>query len=191
MMAAAHAGKTGASAHAREAASRSHIVRGLIRAIVETAVLVALYFLLPLDGFRLQPAVVMASATLVLASVTVVQVRAIMRARYPGIRATEALAIVAPLYLLLFATTYFFLATADPVSFTGRLLSRVDALYFTVTVFSTVGFGDISPATDLARLVVTIQMVLNLVVLGAGIRLLTLAVSRGRAFQQADEGHQR
>jgi hypothetical protein len=39
----------------------------------------------------------------------------------------------------------------------GRLLTRTDALYFTVTVFSTVGFGDITAKTETARLVVTGQ----------------------------------
>ena len=34
-------------------------------------------------------------------------------------------------------------------------LTRTGALYFTVTVFSTVGFGDITAKTEAARLVVT------------------------------------
>ena len=50
----------------------------------------------------------------------------------------------------------------------------------------TVGFGDISPASETARLVVTIQMILNLIVLGAGVKLLTVPVQRGRQ-SQADE----
>ena len=56
----------------------------------------------------------------------------------------------------------------------------MDALYLTVTVFSTVGFGDISAASQPGRILVTIQMILNLIVLGAGVRLLTGAVKRGR-----------
>jgi len=37
----------------------------------------------------------------------------------------------------------------------GGHLSHTDGLYFTVTVFSTVGFGDITAKTETARLVVT------------------------------------
>jgi voltage-gated potassium channel len=40
-------------------------------------------------------------------------------------------------------------------------IDRTDSLYFTVTVFATVGFGDIFPASQMARLVVTAQMILT------------------------------
>ncbi len=55
------------------------------------------------------------------------------------------------------------------------------ALYFTVTVFASVGFGDIVAQTDSLRLLVTLQMVLNLVVFGVVIRLLASAARRGVA----------
>jgi hypothetical protein len=40
-------------------------------------------------------------------------------------------------------------------NFSVHALTRTDSLYFTVTVFATAGFGDISPASQVARLVVT------------------------------------
>jgi voltage-gated potassium channel len=64
-------------------------------------------------------------------------------------------------------------------NFTSKL-SRTDALYFTVTIFATVGFGDISARTESARLVVTAQMVLDLIILGLGLRIILAAVQRGR-----------
>jgi uncharacterized membrane protein YtjA (UPF0391 family) len=76
--------------------------------------------------------------------------------------------------------TYFLMALDSPGTFTADPLTRVDTLYLTVTIFSTVGFGDISAASQPARILVTIQMILNLIVLGAGVRLLTGAVKRGR-----------
>lgn len=57
-------------------------------------------------------------------------------------------------------------------NFNVQALTRTDSLYFTVTVFATVGFGDISPASQAARLAVTAQMILNLIVVGLGVRLL-------------------
>jgi len=111
---------------------------------------------------------------------TVYQVRAIIKARYPAIRAIEALATTAPLFLLLFAATYFLMAQADLSNFNVQSLTRTDALYFTVTVFTTVGFGDIVATIQLARLVVTVQMILDLGVLGLGIRVFVGAVQRGR-----------
>jgi voltage-gated potassium channel len=73
---------------------------------------------------------------------------------------------------------------ADPTAFVGGRLSRSSALYFTVTVFSTVGFGDITPKTDAARLVVTVQMLADLAVLAIVIRLIFGAVTRGVARQR-------
>ena len=47
-----------------------------------------------------------------------------------------------------------------------------------MTVFATVGFGDIVPLTALARLVTAIQMMLDLVVLGAVVRIVFFAARR-------------
>ena len=60
-------------------------------------------------------------------------------------------------------------------------LTRSDSLYLTVTIFATVGFGDISARAVTARLVVTAQMLLDLVVLGLGIHVILGAVKRGKA----------
>ena len=46
--------------------------------------------------------------------------------------------------------------------FNVHALTRTDALNFTVTVFATVGFGDLAPASRMARLVVTTQILLDL-----------------------------
>jgi hypothetical protein len=62
-------------------------------------------------------------------------------------------------------------------------MSRTDALYFTMTVFSTVGFGDISPRSQTARLLVTGQITANLLLLGVAARVLVNAVEEGRRAQ--------
>jgi voltage-gated potassium channel len=157
------------------------IGRGLLRAAITAASLVALYYLLPLD--RRSDAYLVFWLSIGVAGLTVMigwQVRAIIRSDYPGIRAVQALAATTPAFLLLLAATYFILSTDDPSRFSERL-SRSDALYFTVTIFSTVGFGDINPRGELARLVVTAQMLLNLVILGLGIQVILGAAKRGRA----------
>ena len=45
---------------------------------------------------------------------------------------------------MVFASTYFVMERVSAANFT-QPLTRTGALYFTVTVFSTVGFGDITP----------------------------------------------
>ena len=114
------------------------------------------------------------------------QVRAVTRSRHPGVRAVQALATTAPLFLLLFAATYFVMAAGDADAFNTHVLTRTDSLYFTVTVFSTVGFGDINATSQSARLLVTAQMVLDLIVLGLGIRVFINAVEVGRKRSDDD-----
>jgi voltage-gated potassium channel len=80
------------------------------------------------------------------------------------------------------------MAQTDAGSFDEEALTRTDALYFTVTVFATVGFGDITPASQAARLVGSTQMILDLIVLGLGIRVFLSAVEIGR--QRTDTGPQ-
>jgi len=167
---------------------RRLIVIGLLRASASTAALVAAYYLLPLGHLTGLPlGVSLAGGLILLTAMTVYQVRAIINARYPAIRAIEALAATAPLFLLLFAATYFLMAQADLSNFNVHSLTRTDALYFTVTVFATVGFGDIVATTELARLVVTAQMILDLGVLGLGIRVFLGAVQRGRQQHTAQQ----
>lgn len=86
---------------------------------------------------------------------------------YPALRAVEALGLLVPLFLLLFASTYFLIDRASTANFT-QTLTRTDALYFMVTVFTTVGFGDISAKSETARVLVMLQMLADLAVLGAG-----------------------
>lgn len=159
---------------------RRVIVLGIVRALIAAAVLVTLYFIIPLEWIDSVPVgLALVVAALLLAGVTLWQVLAIIRSADPGIRAIESLAVIVPVYLLLFAATYFLMERNDPGAFSSAL-TRMDALYFTVTIFSTVGFGDISASSEIARVVVTVQMILNLILLGAGVRLLTLAVEHGQ-----------
>ena len=157
------------------------IARGLLRALVTTVVMVALYYVLPLDR-RSDLAVytVLVIGVGLLATMIAWQVRAIEVSDYPAIRAIQALASTTPLFLLLFASTYYMLS-GDDASMFSEPLSRSDALYFTVTIFATVGFGDISAQVETTRLVVTTQMLLDLVVLGLGIQVILGAVKRGKA----------
>jgi Ion channel len=160
---------------------RRRIVLGLLRAAAVTAVLVAGYYLAPLTRLSDVPLALCLLVSLIALTATASwQLKAVVRARHPAIRAVQALATTAPLFLLLFAASYFLMAQADAHSFSVHPLTRTDTLYFTVTVFSTVGFGDISAASQAARLLVIVQMILDLLVLGLGIRVYLGAVQRGR-----------
>ncbi len=158
---------------------------GVLRGLASTILLVILFYLLPLDHLASVPLwVVLAVGLLILFAISAWQLRAVLRARYPAVRAIEALAITVPLFLLLFASAYFVMERGSPGSF-GHPLTRTDALYFTVTTFSTVGFGDIAPVSQTARVVVTVQMLLDLLALGLGIRAFVGAVQMARQSRPA------
>jgi len=159
---------------------RRLIAMAALRSVLIAAALVVLYYVLPLDRrWDSDTAVRLLVGLLVFAGVVVWGVRTIAGSRYPGVRAAEALALALPLFLLLFASTYFVLERNSAASFT-QPLTRTDALYFTVTVFSTVGFGDITAKSEAARVVVIVQMLADLVILGTVLRVFLGAIQRGR-----------
>jgi len=153
--------------------------------------LVVIYYLLPLDHSSTPVGITPLEIGLVMfIGRFVFQVRSITRSQFPGLRAIEALATSVPLYLLLFASAYVVMATISRSNFGGPL-THTDALYFTVTVFSTVGFGDITAKTETARLVVTIQMIADLLVIGVGLRVIIGAVGRSREQRPQAAGTER
>ena len=163
-------------------------MRGSFRAAGTATLLIVLFYILPL-ATRSDTSVLLELGIGVAAFMGMIawEVRAIVRADYPAIRAAQSLASTTALFLVLFASAYFMLSSGDPERFTEPL-SRSDALYFTVTVFATVGFGDISPAGESTRLLVAGQMLLDLVVLGLGIQVLLGAVHRGRDTPEEPQG---
>jgi len=168
---------------------RRLILVGLLRATLTTVVLVALYYILPMnEALHLSAVVRLVVGLIVFAGITSWQIRMILRSRYPGVRAVEALAIAAPLFLLIFASTYFLMSGGGSSNF-SQSMTRTDALYFTVTTFATVGFGDITATSQLARLIVTFQMILDLAILGLGLRAFLGAVQMSRQ-RQATVGDQ-
>jgi voltage-gated potassium channel len=162
-------------------AIRRRIILGaVLRGFLSTTALVVLYYFLPLDQrFGTEVAVRVLIGLVVFVAITVWQVRSIIGSPYPGMKAFEALGLLFPFYLLMFASTYFVMERTSAASFTEPL-TRTDALYFSVTVFSTVGFGDIAPKSEAARIVLIVQMLGDIALLGAGVRVLLGAVRRGQ-----------
>ena len=166
---------------------RSHLVKMLVRAVVSAALLVVLYYVFPIEHRAHQSQVLRLSAALLIFSVVLaVEVRQIAKHDHPMLRAGVAMATIIPLFLVMFAWIYLTMAASDPASF-GEPLNRTGALYFTVTAFSTVGFGDITPKTDPARIVVMVQMLADLAVLAVVVRLILGAATRGMARLQTSE----
>jgi voltage-gated potassium channel len=162
---------------------RRLVARAALRTIVTVALVVAVYFLVPMDrAISAATVAELVLGVLVFFGVIIWQVRQISRSEHPGVRAVEALAFTLPVYILLFATTYYLMDHANATTFT-QPLSRIDSMYFSVTVFTTVGFGDITAKARAARVIVTYQMILDLVIVGVVLRLVVNAIKIGRQRQ--------
>ncbi len=143
------------TADGRTRAPFREIVRSSLRSVATIVVLTAIYFLLPLNRTSSWVDVsILVIGLALLIVLAVLQVRSVMSAAYPVLRAVESLAVSVPLFVLLFAGTYVAMEGIAATSF-SQPLTHIDALYFTVTVFATVGFGDITPTSEAARVVTT------------------------------------
>lgn len=148
-----------------------------------------LYAFVPIPGTSGAVAVLGMIAGLALFVVLVGwQLHTIMRAEHPVLRAVEAVAFALPLLIVVFAFTYLTISRSDPQSFSEHL-SRVDAMYFTVSTVSTVGLGDITPTSAGARIIVTFQMLFDLALLAGLVRLVILATRTGLRRKEGEASH--
>lgn len=108
----------------------------------------------------------------------------------PTLAALEALVLVVSLFVLWFALVYVALSTSDPAAFTEDV-NKVAGVYLSMTVLTTVGFGDIVAVTDTARVVVTLQMICDVVLLATAGRVVMLLARRARGTGPTDVAAQR
>ena len=181
-----HGYDTAVDAGGPTTSGRGELVRVVLTAIAATGLVVALYYVLPVQPVHGSPLLRTAVGVALFAAVLAFVVRAIVRHRDPVARAVRAMAIVIPFFVAVFAWIYLTMSWSDPAALGGRL-TRTEALYFTVTVLSTVGFGDITPKTDVARIIVIIQMVLDFLVLGVVVRLIIDTARRRSSQIRADQ----
>ncbi len=173
--------------------SESHVRAGVVmgaRLVGSLAAVMAIYWLLPVrwDGGESDlPWLVLDVA--LFGVIVGIQLPLIGKSRYPGLRAVEAMALSIMIFLTLFARLYLSANAGDHDAF-SQVLDHTTALYFTITVFATVGFGDIVAQTQPAMLLVSVQMLLDLVVLGVVVRLLLIAGQRGVQRKRQDREKQ-
>jgi hypothetical protein len=148
--------------------------------------LLAALYLLPFNHFSSDRSIVRLGVVIALvAAVFILEVQRVSHAELPELRAVEALGIVIGVFLVGFSIIYLSMSNSNMHTFT-QPLNPTRALYFTISVFSTVGFGDITPRTDPARLVVAAQMLLDLAIIGIVVRMIFTA-ARSRIAPR-DEG---
>ena len=165
----------------------SHFRTAAFRSVATATVLLVVYYLAPIEQRPHQSTVWRVTVALALFVVVLaVEIRAILNSDQPMLRAGVSMATIGPLFLLLFAWIYLTMSHSNPGYFSVHLDRTESLFYFTVTVFSTVGFGDITPQVDIARLVTMVQMIADLAVIAIVVRLIFTAASRGQAAQHQE-----
>ena len=153
--------------------------RHLARSVLIVLVLVLGYALLPLRGERWWVGCALGVAAIAATvPITIRRLHAVRRAEQPVIVALEAIVLLVSMLVIGFAAVYFAI-DVDEGQFNG-LATKLDAVYFTVTTLSTVGFGDISASGQAARGVVIFQILVNLAFLGIVVRVLARAAGAVR-----------
>lgn len=161
-------------------------VVSVTRAVGLAALVVTAYYVLPLDrADSTGDTALLSCGLLVVVLVFLWELRATARSAYPRLRAIEALTATLALYLVLFAGAYYLLERSSSGSF-SEPLTRTDALYFTLTTFTTVGYGDITASSQTGRVLVMLQMIGGLLIVGVAARVLAGAVQAGLRRQGRD-----
>jgi voltage-gated potassium channel len=143
-----------------------------IRSFASVAVLVTAYFLLPFTRLLNGRLIVeFVAGVLIVIIVLISQTVLTLRSRYPLLRSVEAMATSIPLFLVVFSTTHYLVNELNPGSY-SEPMTRFDALYFTMSTFATVGFGDITAISVPARFVTLVQMIGGLILIGVVARVL-------------------
>lgn len=153
------------------------------RCILACAALVAAYFAIPIGARDGAPAVAWRTAltAVTLAALVVAIKRQILRQLDQPDAPLGGLIVSILAGVLLFALADYTVAFYAPAEFAG-LRTRLDALYFALTTLVTVGYGDISARGQVARGLLCVQMLFNVVVIAAAGSLLAHQIAaRARA----------
>jgi voltage-gated potassium channel len=120
-------------------------------------------------------------------SLVVSQVRRQLHAPDNHTVRVNSLLVVLYLVVVFFALAYVQIERSSPGQF-ADLQTRTDALYFTVTTLGTVGYGDVHPVGQVARVVATVQIAFDLVFVAALLSVFSGRVSQVVAARRARGG---
>jgi len=136
----------------------------------------AIYFILPFESISWTGQAITRTVVGLVAffAILALLIKRILKADVPQLRAAETLIISLVLFICFYASVYLGTSNHDPQTF-NVLLTHTSALYFTIVTFGTVGYGDISAHSDLARLLVSAQIIFDVVFIAALARLVIFA----------------
>ncbi len=152
-------------------------VPGVLAGLAAVAAMIAVYLLLPTPKDDDQPWAVFITIVVVLLVYSAAAVWALVRinqSSHPMRTGFLLLAVMVTAMVVIFALTYLSLSASDPNNFNVPL-TKINALYFTMTILATVGFGDIVATSDAGQIAVMLQMVVGLTLLTTLARVIVAA----------------
>lgn len=157
--------------------------RSIVRTVLGSAVAITVYYLVPVDagsgpvGLTLRVLACLAGLVLV----TWLILRQVRRQLVASDEARlESLLLAILIGVLFLALADHVLAQVAEGQFVG-LQTKTDALYFAVSTLVTVGFGDVHAVGQVARVLVMVQMLFNIVVITTAASLFGRRVREIRA----------
>lgn len=135
-----------------------------IGATLGVAAILALYLWIPEPEGDEPPWVVFTAIALVAVIYSFTGVWAVFRihkAKHPARTGITLLSVMVTAIVVIFAMAYLSLSIDNPANFNMEL-TKISALYFTMTILTTVGFGDIHAQSDAAMIAVMVQMVASI-----------------------------
>lgn len=158
-------------AHARRAMRKTALT------VLTVVVPVVFYFVIPLDkefGIVLAVVLVVAAAASLI-PISIRQAQLVLRSEDPLFDAMRCIVSALVFLVISFSSAYYVLGTNYDHEIAG-VETKLDAIYFTVTILATVGFGDITANGQWARGIVTGQMIVNFAVLAVALRVVSWAL---------------
>ncbi len=171
-----------------------HLSAAVLTAMGLSAVMVLAYALAPVptEAWTLTQFLIFSGICLVVfTTASLMAIYRLTRTKRPLTIGLAFAAIMATILILSYAWLYLTLSMSNADNFTESL-TKASAIYFTVTVLSTVGFGDITPVGDTARLLVTSQMLLGFTLITFAIRAVmstTTAAVKKKGASRWQETH--
>jgi voltage-gated potassium channel len=167
---------------------RTSIGRELSVATTAASILVLIYVFVPFDGDLWWVGAIGGLAVVVaIVPWTVRRVRAILVSERPVIEGVVVIALLFVLLVVSFSLVYYTLEHHATAQF-ADLDTKLDSVYFVVSTLATVGFGDVHATGQLARAIVTLQIVFDVAFLGLTLRVVTSA-ARHRMEETGGPSH--
>jgi voltage-gated potassium channel len=170
-----------------EPAARRNIVMTVVRTLVIVTGLITAYYLAPLTGGSTLGIVLRSlGGFAIVVALLLWEVRMLLYTDEPARRIVPGLLFLVPLVIIVFAMTYLLLSHEDPRSFNEHL-DHTGSLYFAMTTITTIGYGDIRPVSEPARIIVMVQMLAGFSILAIVSRLVVASIREARARVAPDD----